>query len=163
MKAMDSINAYRELASSDAALGYRQLIQFFRDLHAELERAQLAPRALHVGEMDVTYVPLVPKELADAKLKVLVMFVHADFRLELWLSGVNKAAQERWWTSFSKHGWEPSELSASGAGDFHMVRRLLDADPDFSAPESLSQKVLAGAQRLVHDVTSFIAAHDVDS
>ena len=61
------------MQTTDVQKAYQEFIRLFRFLRNELER-----------------------QLPDFRLKLVVVFDHRNFRLEVWLSGVNRTAQCRW-------------------------------------------------------------------
>lgn len=46
--------------------------------------------------MDYSYFQFTSQALKSRGLKIVVAFLHRQFRLEVWLSGVNRSSQKRW-------------------------------------------------------------------
>lgn len=87
------------LQTTDLQKAYQEFVRWFRFLRVELEK-QMPDSAFQGGiaenAMDYAYFQFSDKEMKAAGLKLAVVFVHREFRLEVWLSGVNRAAQCRW-------------------------------------------------------------------
>lgn len=94
------LERYRTLLqTTDLQPAYQEFIRMFRWLRTELER-QLPGCRFQGGvcenAMEYAYFSFYPPELREKSLKLVVAFVHRSFRLEVWLSGVNRATQCRW-------------------------------------------------------------------
>ncbi len=97
----------RELLASYKALlqrtnlqkAYQEFVRLFRYLRVQLEK-RLPDYAFQGGiaenAMDYAYFQFTRPRLREAGLKIVVAFVHRDFQLEVWLSGVNRKAQCAW-------------------------------------------------------------------
>lgn len=94
------LQTYRRiLQTTDLQKAYQEFVRWFRFLRVELEK-QMPDSVFQGGiaenAMEYAYFQFSDRELKAAGLKLVVAFVHRDFRLEVWLSGVNRAAQCRW-------------------------------------------------------------------
>ena len=87
------------LQTTDLQKAYQEFIRLFRFLRNELER-QLPDFHFQSGitenNMDYAYFSFTNPSLKEKGVKLVVAFDHKNFRLEVWLSGVNRAAQGRW-------------------------------------------------------------------
>ena len=45
----------------------------------------------------MSYFAFTPGSLAEKKLKIAIVFIHESISFEIWLSGVNKKVQEKYW------------------------------------------------------------------
>lgn len=94
------LKTYRTLLqTTDLQKAYQEFIRLFRFLRTELER-QLPDFRFQSGitenAMDYAYFSFTDPGLKEKGLKLVVAFDHRRFRLEAWLSGVNRTAQCRW-------------------------------------------------------------------
>ena len=87
------------LQTTDLQKAYQEFIRLFRFLRNELER-QLPDFHFQSGitenNMDYAYFSFTNPSLKEKGVKLVVAFDHKNFRLEVWLSGVNRTAQCRW-------------------------------------------------------------------
>lgn len=94
------LETYRTLLhTTDLQKAYQEFIRLFRFLRNELERQMPDFRfqsSITENAMDYAYFSFTNPTLKEKSLKLVVAFDHKDFRLEVWLSGVNRTAQCRW-------------------------------------------------------------------
>jgi hypothetical protein len=89
----------KQLANGAIKQAYRGLMDYFWSLKSFFEKKypEYTPGGIYYGFMDMTYFPLFPKSLKQRKLKIAVVFVHETFRFEVWLAGINKNVQAKYW------------------------------------------------------------------
>lgn len=94
------LETYRTLLqTTDLQKAYQEFIRLFRFLRNELERQMPDFRFqsnITENAMDYAYFSFTDPGLKEKSLKLVVVFDHKNFRLEVWLSGVNRTAQCRW-------------------------------------------------------------------
>lgn len=94
------LEMYRTLLqTTDLQKAYQEFIRLFRFLRNELERQMPDFRFqsnITENAMDYAYFSFTDPGLKEKGLKLVVVFDHKNFRLEVWLSGVNRTAQCRW-------------------------------------------------------------------
>lgn len=94
------LDTYRILLqTTELQKAYQEFIRLFRFLRNELERQMPDFRfqsSITENAMDYAYFSLTNPALKEKSLKLVVAFDHKDFRLEVWLTGVNRNAQCRW-------------------------------------------------------------------
>ena len=87
----DLLETYRTLLkTTDLQRAYPEFIRLFRFLRNEMERQLPDFRfqsSITENAMDYSYFSFTNSELKEKGLKLAVVFVHRDFRLEVWLSG----------------------------------------------------------------------------
>ncbi len=125
------LETYRTLLqTTDLQRAYQEFICLFRFLRTELER-QLPDFRFQSGitenAMDYAYFSFTNPGLKEKGLKLVVAFDHRRFRLEVWLSGVNRTAQCRW----AKH-WSdcppPMELTTDPNRTDFVVRLPVETE-----------------------------------
>lgn len=52
--------------------------------------------------MDYTYLYFFPKTIQQQKLKVVILFSHDSFKLEVLLAGYNRDTQAKYWKIFKE-------------------------------------------------------------
>lgn len=104
------LETYRTLLqTTDLQKAYQEFIRLFRFLRNELERQMPDFRfqsSITENAMDYAYFSFTNPALKEKGLKLVVAFDHKNFRLEVWLSGVNRTAQYRWaehWNACPSH------------------------------------------------------------
>lgn len=128
----DLLETYRSLLrDTELQRAYQEFVRFFRWLRGSLEQ-QLPEFRFQSGiaenAMDYAYFSFTSPELREKGLKLVVAFVHKEFQLEVWLSGVNRQAQCRWADRLP--GCEaPMEKTADPAHLDYLVRLPVTADP----------------------------------
>ena len=94
------LETYRTLLqTTDLQNAYQEFIRLFRFLRNELERQMPDFRfqsSITENAMDYAYFSFTNPALKEKGLKLVVVFDHRNFRLEVWLSGANRTAQCRW-------------------------------------------------------------------
>ena len=94
------LETYRTLLqTTDLQKAYQEFVRLFRFLKNELERQLPNFRFqsnITENAMDYAYFSFTNPALKEKGLKLVVAFDHRNFRLEVWLSGVNRTAQCRW-------------------------------------------------------------------
>jgi len=91
------LSEYKKLIeTTDLQKGYQEFIKLFRFLRTELKKA--LPEydfSGHIVEnnMDFAYFQLSDDELRASGLKIQVVFIHKNFRFEVWASGYNRKIQ----------------------------------------------------------------------
>ena len=92
----DHIRAYTALlAQGHIQKAYRGIIGFMTELKAFLERrhTDYTAGALYMGYMDMTYFAFTPAALKLKKLKIAIVYLHEEARIELWLAAGNRKIQ----------------------------------------------------------------------
>ena len=94
------LDTYRQLVQTTSlADSYGEFVRLFRFLWVQMEKEM--PQFQFQGNivenaMDYSYFQFTSQELKSRGLKIAVVFLHRQFRLEVWLSGVNRSSQKRW-------------------------------------------------------------------
>lgn len=94
------LETYRQLIQTTSlADGYGEFVRLFRFLRVQMEKEM--PQFQFQGNiaenaMDYSYFQFTSRALKSQGLKIAVVFIHRPFQLEVWLSGVNRSSQKRW-------------------------------------------------------------------
>ena len=115
--------------------------------------------SFYFGYMDMTYFPLLPPVLKQRNLKIAIVFLHQEFRFELWLAGTNKAVQKQTWQALRAAGWEKYPLVESLAGRDAVIEHILVDAPDFSDSDALTQRIEAETLQFIHEIEDFLIHH----
>jgi hypothetical protein len=112
--------------------------------------------SLYYGYMDMTYFSIVPKIIAERKLKVAIVFLHEACRFEIWLAGANKQVQSRYWKCIKESGWEKYHLVPTTKGEDAIIQTILVDQPDFDDPDGLTKQIEYGTNEFINDVEEFL-------
>jgi hypothetical protein len=115
--------------------------------------------SIYYGYMDMTYFSFFPASLKERRLKIAIVFLHAEFRFEVWLAGYNKQVQSKYWKLFKESGWDKFHLVPTTQGMDSILEYVLVETPDFSDPDALTGQIEASTLGFIRDVESFLAGH----
>lgn len=91
------------------------------------------------GRMDMSYFTLIPNNLKQKKLKIVLIFNHKDFQFEMWLVGQNKQIQLKYWELLKESHWKNYPIS--GKAQDAIVDFTLIKHPDFNDLKSLTNQI----------------------
>lgn len=92
----DAVRDYTEqLGKGQIQKAYRGILAFMSSLARRLgdKYPNCSPGSLYPGLMDMSYFTFTPPELRDRKLKIAIVYLHAQNRFEIWLGGMNRKVQ----------------------------------------------------------------------
>jgi hypothetical protein len=115
--------------------------------------------SIYYGYMDMTYFPLFPKSMKDRKLKIAMVFIHKTCRFEVWLAGVNKQVQIKYWKLFKENGWNKYHVVSTTQSADSIIEYVLVDDPDFSDLDALTRQIEAETLKFIKDVEGFLTKH----
>jgi hypothetical protein len=165
---MESIRAamdeYKtQLQNGAIQTAYKGIMEFIMGLRTYFEKKYpdfSVPGSIYYGYMDMTYFALVPKSLKDRKLKIAIVFLHKEFRFEVWLSGVNKQVQAEYWKVFKESGWDQYRLVPSLQGEDAIIEWILVEDPNFCDAEGLTGQIEIGTLKFISSVEAFLVEYN---
>jgi hypothetical protein len=157
----ECIKEYRaQLKKGAIQLAYRGLLDFVKDLrihfmnkHPDYEM----PGSVYQGYMDMTYFPLFPKAIKAHKLKIAIVFLHEAFRFEVWLSGVNRQVQKKYWDIFNRSGWDKHRIVTPTKGVDSIIEHILVDNPDFGDLTMLTQTIDIEVLKFIRDIENFLS------
>jgi hypothetical protein len=139
--------AYRGLM--DYIMGLRV---FFKNKYPEY----FVSGNIYYGYMDMTYFSVIPESLKIRKLKIAIVFIHDEFRFEVWLGGYNKQIQNKYWKLFKERGWNKYHIVPSTKGVDSILEYILVDKPDFSDLEGLTKCIEEGTLKFIKDIENFL-------
>ena len=96
----ESMNEYKKQLEKGAIIeAYRGLMEYFNSLRLYFKKKypdDSVSSSVYYGYMDMTYFSFFRKSLKHRKLKIAIVFLHEEFRFEVWLSATNKDAQRKY-------------------------------------------------------------------
>jgi hypothetical protein len=152
----------RQLEKGAIQAAYQGLMEYVMALRTHLKNKYpdyFVSGSIYYGYMDMTYFAFTPKLLAQRKLKVAIVFIHATCRFEVWLGGYNKQVQSQYWKLFKESNWNKYSLVPSTAGADSIVECVLADNPDFSDLDALTKQIERTTLKFIKDVEGFLSTH----
>jgi hypothetical protein len=97
--------------------------------------------------------------LKDRKLKIAIVFLHETTRFEVWLAGVNKQVQTKYWKLIKDSDWNKYHLVSTTKGADSIIEHVLVDNPDFSDLDALTKQIESAALKFIKDVDGFLSKH----
>lgn len=144
------LETYRTLLqTTNLQKAYQEWLRMFRYLRTALE--QQLPEYRFQGSvsengMDYAYFSFTSPLLKEQGLKLVAVFVPERFQLEVWLSGVNRAAQCRWASRLGPC-LPPMEQSKDPTRTDYLAR--LPVQADLADGEAVVQAVKHAVEQLL--------------
>jgi hypothetical protein len=156
----DSVIEYKkQLDKGDIQIAYRGLIEymlglknFFKNKYPDFS----VPSSLYQGYMDMTYFALFPEDLKKRKLKIAIVLIHDKMKFEIWLSGINKQIQIKYWNILKAKYLNVYHLPETLKGADSIIEYFLTDNPDFNAPEALTRQIEYGTLKFIKDIKELI-------
>ena len=152
----------KQLKKGAIQVAYKGLIEYMMRLKMHLKNKYpeyYVPGNFYHGYMDMTYFSFFPESLKKRKLKVGIVFVHETFRFEVWLFGINKQIQAKYWKLFKESDWNKYHIVPTTKGYDGIVDTVLVENPDFSDLDSLTKQIEKGTLRFIKDIEQFLTKH----
>ncbi len=147
----------KQLEEGTIERAYRGLMDYMTHLRSyfEGEHPEIpVSGSVYYGFMDMTYFALFPATLKDRKLKVAIVFLHKQFRFEVWLAGVNKVVQNKYWRIFKESNWKKYNLPPTTKGTDSILEHILVDNPNFDDLDALTSEIERGTLEFIKDVTN---------
>jgi len=156
----ESMNEYRKHLKNGAIQeAYRGLMKYFNSLRVFFMKKypdHYVSGSVYHGYMDMTYFAFFPKSLKRRKLKVGIVFLHKEFRFEVWLFGVNKKVQSKYWKLFNESNWGKYNIALTPRSFDFIVSHVLIDDPDFGDLDALTEQIENGTLKFIEDIENFL-------
>ncbi|MEA5077692.1 MAG: hypothetical protein VB013_03905 [Anaerolineaceae bacterium] len=150
---------HSQLEKGKIQLAYKGLMEYLSALRSDFARHYPQfelPGALYFGYMDMSYFAIVPPSLKPHKLKIAVVFLHQEFRFEVWLSGVNRQVQTEYWQKIKESGWSRYPLVAKIQGSDAILEHILMTDPNFDDPARLTASIETGTVHFITEISDLV-------
>lgn len=151
-----------QLAHGKIQAAYRGLMDYMLALKSHFQARHpdfLVSGSLYFGYMDMTYFAVTPPGLKQRSLKVAVVFLHEACRFEVWLGGVNKQVQAKYWNWFQQSGQAPYPLVESTRGEDAILLHTLVEEPNFDDLPALTAAIEAQTLKFISEVEACLQAH----
>ena len=156
----ENMNEYRKQLEKGAIQeAYKGLMEYIMDLRTHFKNKYpdyFVSGSIYYGYMDMTYFSFFPKSLKLRKLKIAIVFLHETFRFEVWLAGVNKQVQTKYWKLIKESDWNKYHIVSTTKGVDSIIEYVLVDNPDFSDLDTLTKEIESGTLKFIKDVESFL-------
>jgi hypothetical protein len=156
----DSVIEYKkQLAIGNIQIAYRGLIEYMMELKNFFKKKYpdfSVPGNLYQGYMDMTYFALFPGDLKKRKLKIAIVLIHDKMKIEIWLSGINKQIQTKYWNILKSKELNPYQLPKTLKGADSIIEFILTDNPDFNDPEALTKQIESGTLKFIKDIKELL-------
>jgi hypothetical protein len=158
-----SVEEYRkQLEMGEIQKGYKGLMEYTMGLRTYFKNKYpcFLVSGMYQGYMDMTYFSLSSQSLKQRNLKIPIVFLHENFRFEVWLSGSNKRVQEKYWELFKKSGWKKYRLVSTTKGNDSILEYVLIDNPDFSDLDAITEQIEERTLKFIKDIEIFLSAYE---
>ena len=157
----ESMNEYKKQLEKGVIIeAYRGLMEYFNSLRLHFKKKypdDSVSGSVYYGYMDMTYFSFFRKSLKHRKLKIAIVFLHEEFRFEVWLSATNKDAQRKYIKLFSESGWKKYNIARTTRDVDSILDHILVDNPDFSDLDSLTKEIERGTLEFTRDVENSLS------
>jgi len=152
----------KQMEKGAIKVAYKGLIEYIMDLRVHFKNKYsdyFVSGSIYYGYMDMTYFSFIPESLKRRKLKIAIVFIHENFRFEVWLAGYNKQVQTKYWKLFTESDWNKYRLPSTTKGVDSIIEYILVDNPDFSDLDTLTNQIERGTLKFIKDVEDFLSKH----
>jgi hypothetical protein len=111
--------------------------------------------------MDYTYLYFFPKQLKRQNLKIVLLFSHDTFKLEVVLAGYNRSVQAEYWKLFKERGFSKYHLAESATERDRFLDYTITTNPDFENPDTLTQQIENGVMEFTKAIEAFLSKNEI--
>jgi hypothetical protein len=87
------------------------------------------------------------------------VFLHEEFRFEVWLSDKNKRILTKYWKLLIDSGWEKYKIVEPTKGIDSIIEHILVDKPDFGDLDAMTHQIDFGTVKLIQEVENFLSLH----
>jgi hypothetical protein len=140
---------------------YKGLMDYYMGLRSHLSNTypDYFVSGIYYGYMDMTYFSFFPDSLKHRNLKVAIVFLHEQFRFEVWLAAKNKRVQTEYWEMFKESDWHQYQVISTTKGMDSIVEHILVDDPDFRDLDHLTNQIEKDTLIFIENIEDFLSKH----
>jgi hypothetical protein len=149
-----------QLKAGDIKKAYKGIMEYMSYLMSHLENKYpdcTVSGSIYQGYMDMTYFAFCPSVIKSRQLKIAVVFLHEECRFDVWLSGVNKQVQMKYWKLLKESCMNKYLIPPSIKGSDSIMQHILVKDPDFNDLDVLTKQIEDGVLEFTEDVIKFVS------
>lgn len=149
----------KQIHQGDIKRAYQGLIEYMMKLRIHFKSKYSdynVSGSIYYGYMDMTYFSVTPEVIKNNKLKIALVFLHDEFRFEVWLSGNNKQIQRKYWKLFKDEECDKYKIPSNIESLDSIIEYILVENPDFSDLDALTEQIENKVLRFIEDIETFI-------
>ncbi len=157
----DDIKEYTsQLRKGSIPRAYRGIIGFMSSLmrHMSGKYPEYTASALYAGFMDMTYFAFTPGVLRTRNLKIAIVYLHEENRMEVWLGGGNRKIQAEYIQKLGRTDIGDYILSEVKPGVDSIIEKTIALQPDFDHPDELARQIENETMLFSQDMTALLEA-----
>lgn len=149
-----------QLRKGSIQKAYKEIMMFMSDLRTHLESSYSDHyvSAVYFGYMDMTYFAFTPAVLKNMKLKIAVVFLHAECRFEVWLAGNNRQVQAEYIEFLENKDMGRYTLSEAAPGVDSIITSVIEEKPDFNNHDGLIKHIEEKTNEFIDDIKTILKA-----
>ena len=155
----DCVRTYTaSLRSGDLPLAYRAILSALLSFRTawQREHPQDKTGGLYQGYLDMSFVAVSPPRLANRRLKISLVYLHAEGRFSLWLAAENRAIQAEIWNALMGKNIGGDTLTSLRPGTDAIIEREVPPPYAFDEPDALTNRLMDAAEGFVRDMAALI-------
>ena len=152
----------KQLKKGHIQEAYQGLMNYFNTLRVYFMKkhpSDSVSGGVYYGYMDMTYFAYVPSFLKTRKLKIAIVFLHEQFRFEVWLSGSNKKVQTKYWNLVKEKNWKKYRVPSTIKGEDSVIEHVIVDAPNFDNLDTLTKQIHDQTITFVKDIKDFLLTH----
>ena len=137
---------------------YKGIISFMSKLKKYIgdKHPEYSPGSLYMGHMDMTYFAITPMELKNRSLKIAIVYLHEQNRIEIWLCGSNRKIQSEYIRYFGNKKIDGYKLSQAEPGVDSIIESLIVEQPDFDNADELMKIIEEKTVEFANQIVSLL-------
>lgn len=156
----ESIKTYKaQIAKGDIQVAYRGLMQYMMDLRVHFSKKypdHYVSGSVYQGYMDFSYFAFIPDVLKQKKLKIAIILNHDPLQFEVWLVGVNKQVQAKYWKLIKTKPGSKYRMPANTKDFISIIEHTVVETPNFDELDALTAKIEKGVFAFIEDVLTYL-------
>jgi hypothetical protein len=157
----NSLMVYKDLLiKGEIQTAYRAIMEFMHQFRNHLNAKYpeyIISGNIYQGYMDMSYFAFTPGSLAEKKLKIAIVFIHESISFEIWLSGVNKKVQEKYWQLLRHRIIKNCLVQDDINGLDYIARKPVTVQIDFEDQYKLKQTIESEVLSFIEEMKLHLA------
>lgn len=151
----ECIESYsRAVAGGEMPRAYRGILTALSQFQSAWEQAhpEDSTGSLYQGYLDMSFLAVTPRDLAAKRLKISLVYLHAEGVFTLWLTAGNRAIQKRVSQALRAVPLKGYALTVLEPGVDAVIAKEIQKPYPFDEPARLTQYLLAQAEAFAADM-----------
>lgn len=112
---------------------------------------------MYQGYMDMSYFSFTPETMKQRKLRIAIVFIHKSCQFEIWLGGINKQVQKKYWELFKEKMENKYPLVSTIKNEDAIVKHQLVNKPDFNKLDDLTKQIETETLSFIDHIEQFLS------